>query len=275
MKLNKLLCLSACALLAGCGTSASASSNAIHVISREDGSGTQGAFTELFDIENQVADAEITNSTSIMIETVKGDTDAIGYISLGSLNDSVKAVDIDGVAASADTVSDGTYPVKRPFLIVTGEDASDAALDFADFILSEEGQDIVNENGYVAVEATATWTASDMEGTVSVGGSSSVTPLMEKLAEAYQSENTGVKILVQQSDSSTGISSTADGTYDIGMASRDMKEAEKELGLSETVMAWDGIAVIVNTENSVSSLTKEQVKEIYEGSITSWNDIQD
>ena len=262
---------------------ASAASGAIDVISREDGSGTRGAFIELFGIEEKqgdekvdmtTEDASITNSTSVMMTTVAGDENAIGYISLGSLNDTVKAVKIDGAEASAENVANDTYKVSRPFNIITTDKLSDAAKDFENYILSSDGQQIVEDNGYIKVADDAkAYEQSDAEGKVVVAGSSSVTPVMEKLAESYQAVNDKVTIEVQQSDSTTGIQSAIDGLCDIGMASRELKDEETEKGVKATEIAKDGIAVIVNNDNDLEELSSDQVKSIFTGDITDWEDV--
>lgn len=261
---------------------ANAASGTIDVISREDGSGTRGAFIELFGIEEKqgdekvdmtTEDASITNSTSVMMTTVSGDENAIGYISLGSLNDTVKAVKIDGAEASAENVANDTYKVSRPFNIVTGEKLSDATQDFENYIMSADGQQIVEDNGYIKAAADAkAYEQSDAEGKVVVAGSSSVTPVMEKLKEAYTAVNPNATIEVQQSDSTTGMTSTIDGTYDIGMASRELKD-EEAAQLTPQVIALDGIAVIVNKENPITELTSEDVLNIYTGVTTDWSEI--
>lgn len=263
---------------------ASAASGTIDVISREDGSGTRGAFIELFGIEEKqgdekvdmtTEDASITNSTSVMMTTVAGDENAIGYISLGSLNDTVKAVKIDGAEASAENVANDTYKVSRPFNIITTDKLSDAAQDFENYIMSADGQQIVEDNGYIKVADDAkAYEQSDAEGKVVVAGSSSVTPVMEKLKEAYCAINPDVQIELQESDSTTGMESALNGTYDIGMASRELKDSETEGGLTGTQIALDGIAVIVNKENSLSDITADQVKDIYTGEITDWSELQ-
>ncbi len=256
---------------------------AIDVISREDGSGTRGAFIELFGVEQKDAsgekvdyttdDAEITNSTEVMITSVAGDRQAIGYISLGSLNDSVKALKIDGAAATVDDIKDGTYKIARPFNIVTTGEVSDVAQDFINFIFSEEGQKVVEENGYISHGNQGAYTASGKSGKVTVAGSSSVTPVMEKLAEAYKALNSEVTVEVQQSDSTTGVTSALEGVCDIGMASRDLKEEETAKGAQGQVIAMDGIAVVVNNDNPVDDLTSEQVKDIYVGDTTDWSEM--
>lgn len=258
-------------------------SNDITIVSREDGSGTRGAFIELFGVEEKDADgnkvdntteeAEITNNTAVMMSTVAGDVDAIGYISLGSLNDSVKAAKIDGVEATAENIKSGEYKVSRPFNIATNGEVSDVAQDFIDYILSPEGQAVVEENGYIAVDSTEA-ESTQPEGKVVVAGSSSVTPVMEKLKEAYCAINPDVQIELQESDSTTGMESALNGTYDIGMASRELKDSETEGGLTGTQIALDGIAVIVNKENSLSDITADQVKDIYTGEITDWSELQ-
>lgn len=264
-------------------TVASAASGTINVISREDGSGTRGAFIELFGIQEEkdgekidmtAVDASITNSTSVMMTTVAGDENAIGYISLGSLNDTVKAVKIDGAEATAENVANDTYKVSRPFNIVTGEKVSEAAQDFVNYIMSEEGQQIVEDNGYIKADAEAKpYEAADVEGKVVVAGSSSISPVMEKLKEAYEAVNKNVTVEVQQSDSTTGVTSAAEGICDIGMASRELKDEETEMNLTATVIAKDGIAVVVNNENEVEDLTSDQVKAIFTGETTEWEDL--
>ena len=256
---------------------------AIDVISREDGSGTRGAFIELFGVEQKDAsgekvdyttdDAEITNSTEVMITSVAGDKQAIGYISLGSLNDSVKALKIDGAAATVDDIKDGSYKIARPFNIVTTGEVSDVAQDFINFIFSEEGQKVVEDNGYISQGNQGAYTASEKSGKVTVAGSSSVTPVMEKLAEAYKALNSEVTVEVQQSDSTTGVTSALEGVCDIGMASRDLKEEETAKGAQGQVIAMDGIAVVVNNENPVDDLRSEQVKDIYVGDTTDWSEL--
>ena len=258
------------------------SSDPITVVSREDGSGTRGAFIELFGVEEKDADgnkvdntteeAEITNNTAVMMSTVAGDVDAIGYISLGSLNDSVKAVKIDGVEATAENIKSGEYKVSRPFNIATNGEVSDVAQDFIDYILSPEGQAVVEENGYIAVDSTEA-ESTQPEGKVVVAGSSSVTPVMEKLKEAYAEVNPNAEIEIQQSDSTTGMTSAIDGICDIGMASRDLKDEELEAGLTSTTIANDGIAIIVNNDNPTEDLTVDQVKSIYVGEVTTWGDL--
>lgn len=259
-------------------------SGEISVYSREDGSGTRSAFIELFGIEQKDASGEkvdmtttsaaITNSTSVMMTSVAGDPNAIGYISLGSLNDSVKALKIDGVEATADNVKSGDYEISRPFNIVTKDGLSDAAQDFVDFIMSADGQAVVEENNYIAVDdAAEAFTPADVSGKVVVAGSSSVTPVMEKLAEAYQALNSNVTIEVQQSDSTTGVNMAIEGTCDIGMASRDLKDSETSEGVTATVIALDGIAVIVAPDAAIDELMSDQVMAIYTGEITDWSEI--
>ena len=262
--------------------SVSAASGDITVVSREEGSGTRGAFIELFGIEEKQGDekvdltteeASITNSTSVMMTTVAGDENAIGYISLGSLDDTVKALKIDGAEASAENVADGKYKVSRPFNIITGEEVNETAQDFINFIMSADGQQIIEDNGYIKVDTEAeAYESTNPSGKVVVAGSSSVTPVMEKLSEAYQEINADVTVEVQQSDSTTGITSTKEGICDIGMASRNLKDEEKD-GLTATVIAQDGIAVIVNPGNELEELTSEQVKAIFTGETTSWDEL--
>ena len=256
----------------------------ITVISREDGSGTRGAFIELFGIEEKDADgnkidntistADITNSTSVMMTSVADDEAAIGYISLGSLDDSVKALKIDGAEATADNISNGSYKVSRPFNIATKGTPNEVTQDFINFILSEDGQKVVEDNGYISQGNDGAYESAGLSGKVVVGGSSSVTPVMEKLKEAYVALNPDVTIEVQQSDSTTGMTSAIEGVCDIGMASRDLKDSEIEKGLTGTTIAMDGIAVIVNNDSPVEELSSDSVKGIYTGEITDWADVQ-
>lgn len=256
----------------------------ITVVSREDGSGTRGAFIELFGIEEKndagekvdmtTEDAEITNSTSVMMTTIAGNAEAIGYISLGSLNDTVKAVKIDGAEANVDNIKSGAYKIARPFNIATGETVSDAAADFIQYIMSEEGQKVVEESGYISQGNEGAYSAAGVSGKVVIAGSSSVTPVMEKLKEAYVVLNPDVTIEVQQSDSTTGMTSAIEGVCDIGMASRELKESELEAGLAPIVIAMDGIAVIVNNDSPVTELSSDNVKAIFTGEATDWAEIQ-
>ena len=254
------------------------------MVSREDGSGTRGAFIELFGVEEKndagekmdmtTEDAEITNSTSVMMTTVAGNQEAIGYISLGSLNDTVKAVKIDGVAATVEDIKSGSYKIARPFNIATKEDVSEAAADFISYIMSGEGQKVVEDNGYISQGNEGAYEPAGVSGKVVLAGSSSVTPVMEKLKEAYAVLNPDVTIEVQQSDSTTGVTSALEGVCDIGMASRELKDSELEKGIKGTVIAMDGIAVIVNNDSPVDELSSETVKGIYTGEITDWADAQ-
>lgn len=269
---------------AGTVSAAGSMSGTIDVISREDGSGTRGAFIELFGVEekgsdgkktdNTTEDAEITNSTEVMITSVSGDRQAIGYISLGSLNDSVKALQIDGAEATVADIKAGTYKISRHFNIVTKGDVSANAKDFIRFIFSADGQKVVEDSGYISKGNEGAYTASGLSGKVTVAGSSSVTPVMEKIAEAYKVLNPNVTVEVQQSDSTTGVTSAIDGVCDIGMASRDLKDTETAAGAESKVIAMDGIAVIVNKENPVKGLTKDQIKSIYTGETARWDEIE-
>ena len=282
-KLAKVLTVSLAALmvfgLASCGGgSGKVSDKDITVISREEGSGTRDAFTELTgvlqdDVDKTVDTAEISNSTSVVTQSVAGNDAAIGYISLGSLDDTVKAVKVDGVEATVENIKSGDYKIQRPFNIVTKGEVKELPADFIKFIMSKDGQKIIEDNGYISVGDKPAYEAADVEGKVVVAGSSSVTPVMEKLAEGYKAVNDKVEIEVQQSDSTTGMTSAIDGLCDIGMASRDLKDSETEAGLTATVIAKDGIAVIVNNDSGVAELTSEQVKDIYTGNITTWEDL--
>lgn len=257
----------------------------IGVITREEGSGTRGAFIELFGIEQKndagekidyTADtAAVTDSTSVMMTTIAGDLYSIGYISLGSINGTVKAVKIDGVEAAVSNIKNGTYKIARPFNIAVKENLSDAAQDFIDFIMSANGQTVIEDTGYISVSDAPSYSGRMTSGKIVVSGSSSVTPVMEKLKEAYLEKNPEVTIEIQQSDSSTGMQNTIDGTCDIGMASRELKTSEMEKGLTAIVIAMDGIAVIINQDNPVNELTSEQVKNIFTGSAVTWSDILD
>lgn len=293
--MKKILSLGLAALmtvfaLAGCGADSNnggtgTGTDAISVLTREEGSGTRGAFIELLGIEEKNADgkkvdktidtAETTNSTSVMITTVQGNKAAIGYISLGSLDKSkVKALKVDGAEAAADNVKSGEYKVARPFNIATKGDATGVASDFIKFILSADGQAVVEKNGYISEGNTGAYKASGQKGKITIGGSSSVTPVMEKLKEAYVKLNPDVTVDVQQNDSSSGMKGAIDGIYDIGMASRDVKDSEKEAGLNSIKIALDGIAVIVNKDNALDAITSEQIKNIYTGSLTKWSEIK-
>lgn len=281
---------------AGCGSASSSSngssdagsdaakfdaSKTISVVTREEGSGTRDAFTELTGVlvkdgdnktDNTTTSAVTINSTEAVITNVKDNDAAIGYISLGSLNDTVKALKIGGVEATADNVKSGDYAVSRPFNIAYKGELSDVAKDFVDYIMSSDGQKIVSDNGYVTVSENAAYSGKKPSGKISVAGSSSVSPVMEKLAEAYQKVNTNAKVEIQTSDSSAGMQSAMGGTCDIGMASRKLKDEEKSALKVETI-AKDGIAVIVNNANTCDDLTLDQVKSIYTGETTVWSDI--
>lgn len=266
-------------------TEADGLSGSISVVSREDGSGTRGAFIELFGIEeenedgekidNTTPDASVSNSTAVVMTNVAGNPKAIGYISLGSLDDSVKALKVDGAEASVENVKNDTYKISRPFNIAVKDDLSDVAQDFVDYIMSEEGQKIVEDSGYIAVDdAAEAYAGSKPSGKVVVAGSSSVTPVMEKLKEGYETVNSAAEIEIQQSDSTTGVESAISGVCDIGMASRELKDSETSEGVTGQEIALDGIAVIVNTENPMTDITSAQVKDIYTGAVTNWEDLQ-
>ena len=288
-----VLAVSAFAGCGGASSSSNGSSNAgsdaakfdasktISVVTREEGSGTRDAFTELTGVlvkdgdnktDNTTTSAVTINSTEAVITNVKDNEAAIGYISLGSLNDTVKALKIGGVEATADNVKSGDYAVSRPFNIAYKGELSDVAQDFVDYIMSSDGQKIVSDNGYVTVSENAAYSGKKPSAKISVAGSSSVSPVMEKLAEAYQKVNTNAKVEIQTSDSSAGMQSAMGGTCDIGMASRDLKDEEKSALKVETI-AKDGIAVIVNNANTCDDLTLDQVKSIYTGETTVWSDI--
>ena len=298
MKMKKFLALTAtvamvASMAVGCGNSGNSdktdgkaetefdAANDISVVSREDGSGTRGAFIELFGIEekdasgekvdNTTEEANITNSTSVMLSTVADNEYAIGYVSLGSLNDTVKALKVDGAEPTEENIKSGEYKVARPFNIATKGDVSEVAQDFINFILSTEGQAVVSESGYIALDNVQAYAGSKSAGKVSIAGSSSITPVMEKLKEAYLKVNPSAEIEIQESDSTTGMTAAMEGTCDIGMASRDLKE--EETGVKATKIALDGIAVIVNKDNDVDELTSDQVKAVYTGETTTWEDL--
>lgn len=296
-KMKRVLSLMVCGvltagLLAGCGGGTADTQSGqgdetadaeITVVSREDGSGTRGAFIELFGVEEEengekvdktTEEANIANSTEIVMTTVSGDENAIGYCSLGSLNDSVKGVKIDGAEPTVDNINNGSYAISRPFNIATNGTPSDITQDFINYILSEDGQKVIEENGYIKSSENGAFESNGATGKIVVAGSSSVTPVMEKLAEAYKTVNTGAEIEIQESDSTTGMNAAAEKTCDIGMASRDLKDSEVSAGLTPTVIAKDGIVVIVNNNNSVDDMTKEQVNDVFRGTITNWADIK-
>ena len=303
MKLKKFIAILSVAtmtagLAVGCGSSSDSgssdsssadskssdwdSSNDITIVSREDGSGTRGAFIELFGIEEKkdgekvdmtTDDAQITNSTSVMLTTVAGDDYAIGYVSLGSLNDTVKALKVDGEEATEQNIKDGKYKICRPFNIATKKGAdNEVAKDFIAYIMSKEGQQVISDNGYIGDDSAEAYAGSKPSGKAVVGGSSSVSPVMEKLIEAYKKVNTGAEIELQTTDSTTGMTSAIDGSYDIGMASRELQDEEKDK-LDSQVIATDGIAVIVNKNNTTDELSSDQVKTIYTGDATTWDEV--
>ena len=281
-KMKKILAVALSAIMAlgvltGCGSS----SDNISVISREDGSGTRSAFTELMgvmvdDVDNTTASAEISQSTSVVLTTVAGNTNAIGYVSLGSLNDTVKAVKVDGVEATVDNIKAGSYAVSRPFEVVTNDKLTDLSKDFISYILSKQGQDIISEEGYITIDDNAAEyeTKKEMSGKIVLAGSTSVSPVMQVIADAYMAIYPDVTIEIQQTGSGAGITSTIEGACDIGMSSRALKDEELAEGISETTIAMDGIAVVVNNENTVEDLTSEQIRQIFTGEITSWADVQ-
>ncbi len=279
------------ATLLGCSTKKDDSGNVvnfdttkeINVITREEGSGTRGAFIELFGLEEKQADgtkkdlimkeANVENNTNSILTTVAADKYAIGYVSMGSLNDSIVAASIEGVAATTDNVKNGSYAISRPFNIAVSSELSGVKEDFVNFILSKEGQEIAAKS-YIAVdESASSFVTTQAEGKIVVGGSSSVSPLMEKLVEAYLNINPNATIELQTSDSTTGMTKTVEGVYDIGMASRGLKDAEKE-NLTGIQIALDGIAVIVNKANTVTDFTKDQIKSIYLGETVTWDAVK-
>lgn len=286
MKLKKLTALFMVAvmgmtMITGCGSSDEGitKDTEITVISREEGSGTRDAFVELFEITDAdgnditVATAEQNSSTSVVITTVKDNPAAIGYISLGSLNDEIKAVKVDGVEATAENVKNGTYKVSRPFNVAYKEDSlSQVAADFMKYVLSVQGQAVVTEEGYIAIDVTDNYVSSNLSGTVKISGSTSVAPVMKVLAEEYEELNPNVDVQVSEGGSSAGMTNAIEGVSDIGMASRAVKDSEIAKGLTSAQIAIDGIAVIVNKNNELgATLTSEQIKGIYKGEITKWS----
>lgn len=289
MKMKKILALTLCVVMAaavftGCGSKSSngeADGAPITVISREDGSGTRGAFTELMgimvdDVDNTTTSAEISQSTSVVLTTVAGNKNSIGYVSLGSLNDTVKAVKVDGVDATVENIKGGSYAVSRPFLVVTNDKLTDVSKDFIKFILSKQGQDIIAEEGYITIDDNAAdyETQKGISGKIVLAGSTSVSPVMQKLADAYKAIYSDVTLEIQQTGSGAGITSTIEGACDIGMSSRDLKPEETAEGIEGTTIAMDGIAVVVNNENSVEDLTSEQIRQIFTGEVTDWSQVK-
>ena len=287
--MKKILALALCVVMAaavftGCGSKSSngeADGAPITVISREDGSGTRGAFTELMgimvdDVDNTTTSAEISQSTSVVLTTVAGNKNSIGYVSLGSLNDTVKAVKVDGVDATVENIKGGSYAVSRPFLVVTNDKLTDVSKNFIKFILSKQGQDIIAEEGYITIDDNAAdyETQKGIKGKIVLAGSTSVSPVMQKLADAYKAIYKDVTLEIQQTGSGAGITSTIEGACDIGMSSRDLKAEETAEGNEGTTIAMDGIAVVVNNENSVEDLTSEQIRQIFTGEVTDWSQVK-
>ena len=278
---NILAAVLSAGLMAASLTGCAGGERKITVVSREDGSGTRSAFVELMEVvdadgkDATTPSAEINNSTNGVMMSVSGNPDAIGYISLGSLNDTVKAVKVDGVEASADNVKNGAYAVARPFEICYKEEnLDDLAKDFISFIMSKDGQQIIADNHYIAVNSDASYTPAGLKGTISVNGSTSVGHVMEKLAAKYQELNSGAVVQIQQTGSGAGITAVTSDACNIGMSSRALKQAELDKGLTELKIADDGIAVIVHKDNKVDNLTSEQIKKIYLGELKNWSEIK-
>lgn len=291
--MKKTICLLLTGLLTvgaltGCGssdktdTTDKTESAEVTVVSREEGSGTRGAFIELFEIEQKdesgekvdytTDEAVIVNSTSAMMTNVSGDDYAIGYASLGSLDDTTKALKVDGVEPTVENIKDGSYKIARPFNIATKGDVSKVTQDFINYIMSSDGQSVIEDNGYISV-AEGNFESTMEKGKIVIAGSSSVTPVMEKLKEAYLEINKNAEIEIQESDSTTGMTAAMEGTCDIGMASRDLQDSETDGGLTATAIAMDGIAVIVNQNNDIDDITSDQVKSIFLGETTDWNEL--
>ena len=250
----------------------------IVVVSRESGSGTRGAFMELIGLEDNelVAGADEANSTDVVTSSVEDAEKAIGYISLGSLDTSrVKAIQIDGVDATVANVKAKTYKISRPFNVAWDKDGKANAIrdDFLTYMASAQAQTIISEDYISNVDNAPQYVSpGNLSGTLTVGGSSSVTPLMQDLAEAYMELNADVTISVTQSDSGTGMKDAAAGTVDLGMASRELKDSETA-DLEYRAIALDGIAVIVNKSNPCTNLTLDQLKTIYNGEAKNWSDV--
>jgi phosphate transport system substrate-binding protein len=268
--------------VAGCGNpGAFDAKKAIVVVSREEGSGTRGAFIELVGLEQKNAagqtvdatseEAIISNGNAAVMTTVAGNQYAIGYASLGALNNTIKTLKIDGVDATEENVKNGTYKIARPFNIVTKGNVSAPAADFIAFMLSEQGQKVVKSSNYISSTGAA-FTSTKPTGKVVVIGSTSVSPLMEKLAEAYKVINPNVNIEIQSVGSTPGVTAAINGTADIGMASRKLKDSELAQGIKPTVIALDGIAVISHPKNPITGLSLEMVTKIFLGEIKLWSD---
>lgn len=267
-------------ILVGCGQSDEFNpKRQISVISREQGSGTRDAFVELTGIlvkENgkkkdmTSADALVIDGTQAVMSNVAGNEYAIGYISFGSLNSSVKAVTIEGVPVSVETVREGSYKIARPFNVVYKNTDNLLLNDFLDFIASKQGSAIIEKNGYVSVSENASdYESKEYVGKLVIAGSSSVSPVMEKLKEAYMALNKDVVIEIQTNDSSSGMLAAKEGSCDLGMASRGLKDSERSALQSKTI-AMDGIAVIANQKNPVKDLKLLEVKSIFTGEAKSW-----
>ena len=256
-------------------------SQKISVVTREDGSGTRSAFIELTGVETDegdmtTIDAQQANSTNNVMTSVAAEEGAIGYISLGSLNETVKGIAVDGVEPTVENVKNGSYTIARPFNIVTNGDVSgldEVSQDFISYVMSAEGQAIVTEEGYIGEEGE-TYTSTQPSGSIVVGGSSSVSPVMEKLIEAYAEVNPNATVELQTSDSTNGVNFALDGTYTIGMASRELKDSEVEAGAVATVLGMDGIAVVVNNANPITNITMDNLRAVYTGELTTWADVQ-
>lgn len=283
--MKKVLVMLALAfVLLGCSSSNDGfdSSKDISVVSREDGSGTRSAFIELAGILEKDADgnkkdkttieAIIANKTDVVMSNIANDTYAIGYLSLGSLNDTIKAVSIDGVKPSIENIKNDEYKIARPFNIVLNENVDEASNDFIKYILSTDGQAVVEKSGYIAVDSDYAFEKSNITGKITVAGSSSVSPVMEKLKEAYNAINPDVVIEIQTTDSTAGVQAVVDNTANIGMASRAIKDDELEL-VSNIVIGIDGIVVIVNNDNPLENLSIDDLKKIYVGEIDSWKSV--
>ena len=280
-----LVTIMAAASFAGCAGGAGGfnQNRDITVVSREDGSGTRGAFTELTGVLVTVdgnstdmtsPEASIQNGTNAIMTNVAGDNYAIGYISTGSIGDTIKTVNVDGVAPTTANILTGTYKISRPFIIITQDNLSPVAVDFINFIMSVEGQNVIGIS-YIPIDQNPpAFTSNGAAGTIVIGGSTSVTPVMELLREHYLEINPGAVIEVHGTGSGAGITGAIDGLLDIGMSSREIRDSEMEQLHQEITICMDGIAVIVNKSNPIENLTIEQIRQIFTGEVSRWADVK-
>jgi len=247
----------------------------IAVFTREDGSGTRDAFVSLTGVgDDMYVEAVVESETNQILTKIESNDTAIGYVSVGSLNPNVKALEIDGIAPSNETIMDGSYKLQRPLLVCVNADKENDPLvkDFIAFMISAEGQEQSASKWTVIDSDAPSYTSAGLSGVLKVGGSTSVEPLMQKLAEAYIALNPDVDIEISGGGSGTGINEATEGIIDIGMSSRNLKDEEKG-ALTATVIALDGVAVIINPANPITNMTTEQVRAIFTGEITRWNQL--